>query len=314
MNGQVLGLSELGQALKEAREAKGMTLDDVQDLTKIQKRYLAAIEAGEYDKLPGNFYTRAFMKSYAEAVGLDPRELFAEYSRDLPRLENEVEVAPSRSNTQGVNTKESKIASALPKILIVAVLIIILIGIWVFMQKMTSGENDKARSQDNNSVVIKNGSDIGNGKVAKKEAKPDDNTPSEDKKQDNNPSADGNSKENSQQLNLENTSGQVSHFTLTGTDRFDVEITAKQGTNSWIQVSKNDPNGERFFYSMVSNGVNGAQDSGFHQDLSAVDTLYIKVGSAPDTVIKVNGQVLEFPNNGTIQQIYINFKKSDSQS
>lgn len=67
-------MSELGQQLREARLQKGMSLDDVQEMTKIRKRYLEAIEAGDYKVLPGSFYVRAFIKTYAETVGLNPDE------------------------------------------------------------------------------------------------------------------------------------------------------------------------------------------------------------------------------------------------
>ncbi len=71
-------MTELGNRLKEAREEKGMSLDDLQAATKIQKRYLTALEEGNYDIIPGKFYVRAFIKQYAEAVGLDSELLFEE--------------------------------------------------------------------------------------------------------------------------------------------------------------------------------------------------------------------------------------------
>ncbi|MCD8511637.1 MAG: helix-turn-helix domain-containing protein [Bacillus sp. (in: Bacteria)] len=51
----MLSLSELGIRLKNAREEKGYTLDDLQKITKIQKRYLVAIEEGDFSRLPGDF-------------------------------------------------------------------------------------------------------------------------------------------------------------------------------------------------------------------------------------------------------------------
>lgn len=67
-------MTELGNRLKEAREEKGMSLDDLQAATKIQKRYLTALEEGNYDVIPGKFYVRAFIKQYAEAVGLNSEQ------------------------------------------------------------------------------------------------------------------------------------------------------------------------------------------------------------------------------------------------
>ncbi|GAA3323778.1 hypothetical protein GCM10020331_049010 [Ectobacillus funiculus] len=52
----MLSVTELGQKLREAREAKGLSLDQLQEMTKkIQKRYLVSIEEGNYDVLPGEF-------------------------------------------------------------------------------------------------------------------------------------------------------------------------------------------------------------------------------------------------------------------
>jgi len=77
-------LSDLGQLLRKAREQRGYTLDDIQDLTKIRKRYLEAIEEGDYKVLPGSFYVRAFVKNYAEAVGLNAEEVLRLYQQELP--------------------------------------------------------------------------------------------------------------------------------------------------------------------------------------------------------------------------------------
>lgn len=71
-------LNEIGEKLKEARKAKGYTLDDLQQMTKIQKRYLIAIEEGNYDVMPGKFYARAFIKQYADTVGLNGDQLLEE--------------------------------------------------------------------------------------------------------------------------------------------------------------------------------------------------------------------------------------------
>ncbi|WP_181438825.1 RodZ domain-containing protein [Paenibacillus sambharensis] len=82
-------MSELGNLLKNAREEKGYSLEDIQDLTKIRKRYLEAIEEGNYAVLPGNFYVRAFVKNYAETVGLDAEEVLSMYQQEIPSKASE---------------------------------------------------------------------------------------------------------------------------------------------------------------------------------------------------------------------------------
>lgn len=72
-------MEELGRALKEAREEKGISLAQISEMTKIHRRHLEAIEAGAFDQLPGPVYARAFLRHYARAVGLDPEYVIGQY-------------------------------------------------------------------------------------------------------------------------------------------------------------------------------------------------------------------------------------------
>ncbi len=56
-------MTDIGTILKEARKEKGLTLDDLQQTTKIQKRYLIAIEDGDFAALPGKFYVQKLLGS-----------------------------------------------------------------------------------------------------------------------------------------------------------------------------------------------------------------------------------------------------------
>lgn len=59
-------IRELGEQLKSIREAQGLFLDTISDITKIQKRYLQAIEEGDISKLPKGPYVRGFIRQYCE--------------------------------------------------------------------------------------------------------------------------------------------------------------------------------------------------------------------------------------------------------
>ena len=67
--------SPVGEQLRAAREAKGLSLDDVAAQTRIPLRHLASIETSDWENLPAPTYTIGFAKSYAGAVDLDRTEI-----------------------------------------------------------------------------------------------------------------------------------------------------------------------------------------------------------------------------------------------
>lgn len=116
-------MSGIGEQLRTAREAKGLSISDIEKATKIQGRYLEAIENNEFDKLPGDFYVRAFIRQYAQVVGLDGKELLSQYSgnieEELEEHEKEVEAekqeeepveAPAEQVYQPAPTRQKQIA------------------------------------------------------------------------------------------------------------------------------------------------------------------------------------------------------------
>ena len=64
-----------GQRLREAREARKLSIEDIAAQTRIPTRHLASLESGEWDKLPAPTYSIGFAKNYATAVGLDRNEI-----------------------------------------------------------------------------------------------------------------------------------------------------------------------------------------------------------------------------------------------
>ena len=68
-------VASVGERLRSAREAKGLTLEDVAAQTRIPRRHLESLENGDWQRLPAPTYTTGFAKSYASAVGLDRTEI-----------------------------------------------------------------------------------------------------------------------------------------------------------------------------------------------------------------------------------------------
>ena len=72
-----------GERLRAAREAKGLSVDDVSAATRIPKRHLETIEDGDFAVLPGRTYAIGFSRSYAKAVGLNDEEIVNEVREQL---------------------------------------------------------------------------------------------------------------------------------------------------------------------------------------------------------------------------------------
>ncbi|MGE4312726.1 MAG: helix-turn-helix domain-containing protein [Pseudobdellovibrionaceae bacterium] len=64
-----------GEILKEARLARGLTVEDVAKLTKIKAKHIKALEEGDEENLPGRVYAVGFVSSYARVVDLDSDQL-----------------------------------------------------------------------------------------------------------------------------------------------------------------------------------------------------------------------------------------------
>ncbi len=78
-------MKEIGELLREAREEKGISLEEISKETKISVRLLSALEEGDFSGFAGKVYFKGALRNYAEAVGIDSRELFALYDRILER-------------------------------------------------------------------------------------------------------------------------------------------------------------------------------------------------------------------------------------
>jgi hypothetical protein len=72
-------MPEVGATLREARMRQRIDITDMEVRTKIRAKYLRALENEEWDLLPGPTYVRSFLRTYADALGLDGRALVEEY-------------------------------------------------------------------------------------------------------------------------------------------------------------------------------------------------------------------------------------------
>ena len=85
----------LGDLLRETREQKKLSLEDVEQGTNIRKLYIKSIEDGDYDKLPGEVFLKGFIKTYGKFLGLNSLELIEQYKKEKNASASEKEVEPT---------------------------------------------------------------------------------------------------------------------------------------------------------------------------------------------------------------------------
>src|SRR5215468_11440286 len=75
---------DFGRKLREAREQRGLSLRQIASATKISLLTLEALERNDVARLPGGIFSRAFVRSYALEVGLDPEATIQEFVAQFP--------------------------------------------------------------------------------------------------------------------------------------------------------------------------------------------------------------------------------------
>ena len=149
----------IGAKLRQARLDKNISLIELQQMTKIQKRYLEAIEAERFDQLPGTFYVRAFIRQYAAAVGEDGDKLVAVFDgkdtldAPLPKRPQPETVSGSRKAQHVEEKSGSFVVRYLPMILLglVAITIVSIVGYMAWQDRNTT-----PMIQGSSSLVVEN--------------------------------------------------------------------------------------------------------------------------------------------------------------
>jgi cytoskeletal protein RodZ len=299
----VLCLSELGTRLKEARLLKGLSLDDLQEITKIQKRYLIGIEEGNFSSMPGKFYVRAFIKQYAEAVGIEPEELFEEYKSEIPNtVNNDIPGQISRVQSRKlISNNGSKILDILPKILIALLIIGVFVFVWYVLAQKDSGNSvDETTPKDKQEVTYEESADLST----------DNNDEQEENKQEDNTNKEEAVKEEpvtpDQELTVSEANGDQSIYELKNSDKFNLKIVSNGET--WVNIKNS--MGDSVFQGMLKKGGTESQ----MVDLSQETEVVVVVGNSTATEIYVNDQKLEYavsPTEEVRQDITIRYVKTN---
>jgi len=300
-------VAELGTRLKEARLSKGYSLDDLQEITKIQKRYLVGIEEGNYSIMPGSFYVRAFIKQYADAVGLNAEEILETYKSELPGTKND-QVSQSMTNSPSRRKvskgPSNKMMESMPKIIVGLFIIVIIVVIWVLMQSKNNAMpdvKDDIPSEIEYDTKVK-------PIDTEKEKEKEDKKAQANAKQDSKDSAKETSDEKQTEEVKQSISagaieadGATTSYTLAGTDTFKIRIEVSGPTFIGI---RNQQQQEILTDTRVYNAGEVVEFDATSQNYAR-----IRLGNSAQAKVYINDELLTYAQQIVTQNIVINFNK-----
>ncbi|KRM19130.1 transcriptional regulator [Ligilactobacillus hayakitensis DSM 18933 = JCM 14209] len=291
-------MSDIGKKLKDARNEKHYTLDDLQQITKIQKRYLIAIEENDFDALPGNFYVRAFIRQYADTVGVKSDDILSELDEITGEKQatNQVAEPEVTSRTQAIrqqggdveknNEILEKIMHYLPTIIIVAVVAVILGSIYF----VSSGNRKQAEQASSTpSVSVTTDESTSEKKSSSQKVKKASSSEEASTKGATN-----------QKITHESTSGSNFTYALTGASK-DVKLKFSSNGSSWSSVSVN---GTATWQGTLEDGASKTVTIP-----EGTKSFMINLGNSKATTLTINGKKFNFLKDNsslTVRRITVN--------
>lgn len=313
-------MKELGRLLQEKREQLGMDLDELQTRTKIRKRYLKALEEGDWSILPGDVYARGFVRSYAEIVGLDGKELLdkyvenrsispevkaeqdhesavvtpnviAERTREETQRREAVTPRPTPTRPQALRVpptrrqKPRRGSGTIGQAAAVVAALVVLGGVW---WSLGSHPDKSVANLSNPSAIGGNGVTPTGGNSNSPQASTgtgDNNTPS---------TQPGSPPQPPVQVVAQPFQNNLQTYTVTTTQPINVVLSA-QRDDCWVKVT-------------ADGKVIDASDTmvkGQTKTWQANHSLLIRVGNVPAVTLTINGQVMALPNTSTAIDVQV---------
>lgn len=282
-------------------------MEELEERTKIRKRYLEAIEEGDYKILPGNFYVRAFIKSYAETVGLDPNEVLGLYGNAIPKTTVEATAEPIRRKRSDVRRTE-KLSKWASNILMLSFILLILSIIYYFIGVSYKGGEANSQVNPNDKITEKKPEELGMPSAQSEDGEPDQHSSNLTPGQ--NAPEEGEQTPPPQQtpvVTLARTEGNVDYYTATNADTLTVQLTVT-GEECWLSIDKivpatADRKQERL---LIEQKLYKKGDS---REWVSDASVYINVGFPPAAQLTVNGVPIDLGQVKASKKVQIDLQK-----
>ncbi len=291
----------IGKVLKEKRESLGLTIEQVAEETKIQRRYIIDMETENFDDMPGKVYEKGFLKTYINLLNID-----VEYAMEL------YEIYRNKGNEtleENEETKEKEIKGKSKGITLlfggILFIIVGIIGIKFFVLKP-----DEKVSENQVAIVIDEVKDIPEIEKKLEEINP------EEVKEEKLEEISGNSEDEEEiveeetfveseeieeeklKVVEEKVEEEVASSAKKVVEEVKKELVLLVKGNSWVEVSKN---GKRVYFNMAKNREIKVEGN-------ETDKIYVKVGDGSQVELILNGE-----NKGVLGRKKEVFKKTFSR-
>lgn len=138
-------MPEIGATLREARMRARIDISEIEAETKIRAKYLRALENEEWGLLPGPAYVRSFLRTYAEALGLDAKLLLEEYKlrHERPSDHDLMPIGTSRRRGRGGGgpMRPPREPRHIPPGVVIGVIVLLLVAALYALGKWTSNDD-----------------------------------------------------------------------------------------------------------------------------------------------------------------------------
>jgi cytoskeleton protein RodZ len=131
-------MPDIGATLREARMRQRIDISEIEASTKIRAKYLRALENEEWDLLPGPTFVKSFLRTYADALGLDGRMLIEEFKLEHERL-SDVDLQPIAPLGQRERQRRPK--PPVPRVAIIGAVVAALIVALYVIGGRSGGDN-----------------------------------------------------------------------------------------------------------------------------------------------------------------------------
>jgi hypothetical protein len=127
------GVFDIGSSLREARTRQGLDLNEMEFRTKVRAKYLRALEAEQFDQLPGHTYIKGFLRTYADSLGMDGQLYVDEYNSRYVSGDEDQPLLTRRGPNRGRRQRQQR-ESRLVAIAVIAMVVLtaLVFAAWKF--------------------------------------------------------------------------------------------------------------------------------------------------------------------------------------